>query len=113
MEINKSLLHNADPYRLDADQTARAAQAARFQERRGGREVAGKAEGDRVSLSPAALLHTAVRAEAGKAPDIRREKVESLKTLMENGGYVADSKATAAGLLKDEAFLAGALNGAY
>ncbi|MDR1685687.1 MAG: flagellar biosynthesis anti-sigma factor FlgM [Desulfovibrio sp.] len=111
MEIKNSLLHNADPYRLDLDQTARSAQAALLQEKRGGAgEAASRAEGDRVSLSPAALLHTAAHAEAGKAPDIRREKVEALKARVESGAYVPDSRKIAEGLLKDEAFLAGALS---
>jgi negative regulator of flagellin synthesis FlgM len=111
MEIKNSLLHNADPYRLDRDQAARSAQAALLQEKRGGAgESAGRIEGDRVSLSPAALLHTAAHAEAAATPDIRREKVEALKAGVENGTYVPDSRKTAEGLLRDEAFLAGTLS---
>ncbi|MDR2124875.1 MAG: flagellar biosynthesis anti-sigma factor FlgM [Desulfovibrio sp.] len=111
MEIKNSLLHNADPYRLDRDRAARAAQTAHIQEKRGGEgEAANRGEGDRVSLSPAALLHTVAHAEAGKAPDIRREKVEALKAGVESGSYVPDSRKIAAGLLKDEAFLAGTLS---
>jgi negative regulator of flagellin synthesis FlgM len=112
MEINNSLLHNAvDSYKLDRDQVGRSTQTALLQGKRGGAgEAAGRAEGDRVSLSPAALLHTAAHAEAGKAPDIRREKVEGLKALVESGDYVPDSRKIATGLLKDEAFLAGTLS---
>ncbi|MDR1947180.1 MAG: flagellar biosynthesis anti-sigma factor FlgM [Desulfovibrio sp.] len=111
MEIKNSLLNNADPYRLDMDQAARSTQNARLQEKRNGAgEAATQTEGDRVSLSTAALLHTAAYAEAGKAPDIRREKVDGLKALVESGAYVADSRKIAAGLLKDEVFLAGTLD---
>jgi negative regulator of flagellin synthesis FlgM len=111
MEIKNSLLHNADPYRLDRDQAARSAQAALLQQKRGGAdEAVGRSEGDRVSLSPAAMLHTAAHAEAGKAPDIRREKVEALKARVDSGDYAPDSRKIAEGLLKDEAFLAGTLS---
>jgi negative regulator of flagellin synthesis FlgM len=107
MEIKNSLLHNADPYRLDRDQAARSAHAALLQEQRGAAgEAASRTEGDRVSLSPAALLHTAAHAEVSNAPDIRREKVDALKARLESGDYVPDSRKIAEGLLKDEAFLA-------
>ena len=63
--------------------------------------VAGDA-GDRVSLSPEARLRTEALATATNAPDVRAEKVASLKAQVASGEYAPDSKAIASKLLQEE-----------
>jgi negative regulator of flagellin synthesis FlgM len=111
MEIN-SLLKNVDPYRATFDAKAEAVPRQKT-------GVAGQAQtpgqtpgqaGDRVSLSPSALLHTTAHAAANAAPDIRQEKVDNIKDRLADGSYAVDAKKIAEKLVQSEAFLAGALS---
>jgi negative regulator of flagellin synthesis FlgM len=108
MEIKNSLLKNVDPYRATLD--AKAEAAARQKP-----GVAGQAQtpgqvGDRVSLSPSALLHTTAHAAANAAPDVRQEKVDGIKDRLADGSYAVDAKKIAEKLVQSEVFLAGALS---
>ena len=107
MEIKNSLLKQVDPYRtaIDAKNDAAAGRA-----RNSGEASPAVAQGDRVSLSPSALMHTAAHAAATKAPEIRQEKVDGIKERLANGEYTIDSKHIAKKLLENDALLAGTLD---
>lgn len=108
MEIKNSLLKGVDPYKatLDANKAeaakARAGQAAPQQ-------AAPVQSGDRVSLSSEARLHTVAHQAATHAPEVRQEKVDSLKERVASGGYTVDSRKVAEKLLESETALAGTL----
>jgi negative regulator of flagellin synthesis FlgM len=106
MEIKKTLLQNADPYRANLDK-AQAAAARRAGQT--GPETAGRAQGDVVTVSPEAVLRTEAYRTANAAPDIRREKVENIKERISSGAYTPDSRKIAQKLLESDAFLASAL----
>ena len=107
MEIKNTLLKQVDPYRttIDSKKDAAAGRA-----RNSGEAAGGAAQGDRVSLSPSALMHTAAHAAAAKAPEIRQEKVDGIKERLANGEYTVDSKHIAKKLLENDALLAGTLD---
>lgn len=104
MEIKNSLLKTVDPYRNRIDQKSGDAPDR-------AQSAAGQtpAQGDRVSLSPSALLHTTAHAAATAAPDVRQGKVDALKERIAQGDYVVDTKKVALKLLESEALLAGTL----
>lgn len=102
MEIKNNLLNKLDPYRTTLDPKAEAASART----KGAQANAAAPQGDRVSLSPNALLHTAAHAEAGRAPEVRQDKVEALKEQVASGNYSVDSRKIAEKLLRDETLLA-------
>lgn len=109
MEIKNSMLSKLDPYRNKLDPKGEAAGV----NVRGAKAEASAAQnagrGDRVSLSSTARLHTAAHAEATGAPDIRQEKINSIKERVASGEYQVDAKKVASKLLQDEAFMASAL----
>ena len=59
-------------------------------------------QGDTVSVSQDALLLTEARRTAQNTPDVRAEKVESLRIQVSNGTYKPDSKLIAANLVREE-----------
>lgn len=106
MEIKNTLIRNVDPYRtqqLDKQGGARSHSTA-VQEQ----NTAPK--GDRVSLSPSAMLHQTAHQEAVNAPEVRQQKVDALKAKVDSGEYQVDSHKVAAKLLESEAFLAKTLD---
>lgn len=109
MDIKNSLLKGADPYKaaLEAKEGVKGARASAAQAQH--RAPTPAQTGDRVSLSPAAMLHTAARSAADQAPELRQEKVDGLKERVAAGNYAVDSKKVAEKLLQTEAFLAGTL----
>ena len=59
-------------------------------------------KGDRVSLSQAAQLYKVTQQAARDSPDIRAEKVDQIKGLVNNGTYEMNSRKTAEKLLEQE-----------
>jgi negative regulator of flagellin synthesis FlgM len=106
MEIKKALIQNPDPYRAGLDKTAAARRAAQA-----GPQNAAEVRGDVVTVSSEAVLLTEAYRAAGSAPDIRQEKVNSVKERIASGNYAPDSRAIARKLLESEAFLADTLKG--
>ena len=104
MEINNSLTRGVDPYtqtRVDA--------AVEKDGRKEAVKTAQQPAGDRISLSPEAMLRTAAHSAATQAPDVRQEKVDAIKERIAAGEYTVDSKKIAEKLLGDESALAGAV----
>jgi negative regulator of flagellin synthesis FlgM len=60
------------------------------------------AGGDRVELSAEARKVSALADEAGRLPEIRREKVETLRQAMEKGTYRVDPRLVARAILEFE-----------
>ena len=106
MEIKNSLLKQVDPYRSKIDTKTDAASG---RARNSGEAAPSQAQGDRVSLSPSAIMHTAAHTAASRAPEIRQEKVDTIKDRLSNGEYTIDSKHIAKKLLESEALLADTL----
>lgn len=104
MEIKNTLLKQFDPYRSKIDAKNDAASA-----RSRGEASQASAQGDRVSLSSSALLHTVAHAAASKAPEVRQEKIDSIRERLFAGEYTIDSKDIAQKLLESEALLANTL----
>lgn len=108
MEIKNALLRNIDPYRarIDTKETADPA-AGRA---KSAVQNSAAAQGDRVSLSSSARLHTAAHAAAANAPEVRQEKVDTIKQRVDSGEYTVDSRKVAEKLVQSEALLAGTLD---
>ncbi len=99
MEIKNTLARVVDPYaqaRIEGNEKDARKETAK----------AAPAAGDRISLSPEALLRTAAHSAVTQAPDVRREKVDAIKEKVVSGQYTVDSKNIAAKLLADEGALA-------
>lgn len=107
MDIKNSLLKGVDPYKaaLDAKTQATGNRKAGAE----ARQTAPVQTGDRVSLSPAAMLHTVAHAAADTAPVIRQEKVDAIKEQVTSGSYTVDAKNVARKLLENDRLLAGTL----
>ncbi|MEF2145078.1 MAG: flagellar biosynthesis anti-sigma factor FlgM [Desulfovibrionaceae bacterium] len=58
--------------------------------------------GDKVQLSSEARLRGAALSEAGRAADVRADKVKDLKERVRNGTYKPDVKKAAANLIRDD-----------
>ncbi|MFP4213109.1 MAG: flagellar biosynthesis anti-sigma factor FlgM [Desulfohalobiaceae bacterium] len=59
-------------------------------------------EQDKVQLSSQAQALSQVHKGAEEGPEIRQEKVEALKQMVQNGDYEPDSEKTAQALLQQE-----------
>lgn len=57
---------------------------------------------DSVSLSSEAKLVSSAMSAAQNAPEVRRQKVEELKALVESGQYQPDLKKTAAKIVEED-----------
>ncbi|MCL1939992.1 MAG: flagellar biosynthesis anti-sigma factor FlgM [Desulfovibrionaceae bacterium] len=109
MEIKNSLFKNIEPYRAKVE-TKEAVDAAAGRAKNAAQNPVA-AQGDRVSLSASARLHTTAHAEAANAPEVRREMVDALKQRVDSGEYTVDSGKVAEKLVQSEALLARTLNG--
>lgn len=65
-------------------------------------DSASPASGDKIALSPEARLLGAALSTASTAPDVRAEKVRSLKEQVQAGTYKPDIKKAAANLIRDD-----------
>ncbi len=65
-------------------------------------DSAAQASGDKVALSPEARLLGAALSTANTSPDVRAEKVRSLKEQVQAGTYKPDIKKAAANLIRDD-----------
>ena len=106
MEIKNNLLKQTDTYRSSLNETQNAAARRAAQ---ASPENAAKAQGDRVSVSPEALLRTEAYKAANAAPEVRQEKVDAIKEKVSSGTYTIDSKNIAKKLLESDALLAGTI----
>lgn len=98
MEIN-NYFKNLDPYRAKLEQSETQTKRAPARKESG---AASSAQGDRVSLSNEAKLRTEAFTAALAAPDVRQEKVDTLKSRVESGHYQVDSRVVAEKLLTAE-----------
>lgn len=105
MEIKNTLLRQTGTYQnLEATNGAAARRAGQQSP-----QQASAAQGDKVSVSPEALLRTQAHKAISNSPEVRQEKVDSIKERVNAGTYSVDSKNIAQKLVQDEAFLAGTL----
>ena len=107
MEIKNALLKQADLYRSKIEIKADAASSL---PRNASETPSSSIQGDRVSLSPSALMHTVAHAAASRAPEVRQEKVDAIKERFASGEYAIDSKLIAKRLLEIDALLASTLD---
>ncbi|MDO5484395.1 MAG: flagellar biosynthesis anti-sigma factor FlgM [Desulfovibrionaceae bacterium] len=96
MEIQSKHLV-AEHYAVNLEQNTEVRGRGRAEGRSGN-----ASRGDAVSISKDAMLLTEARRAAQNAPDVRAEKVEELRSQVESGTYKADSRRTAAGLVREE-----------
>ncbi|BBD07903.1 flagellar biosynthesis anti-sigma factor FlgM [Desulfovibrio ferrophilus] len=59
-------------------------------------------QGDSVKVSSKARLVASATSEAQSAPDIRQQKVNELKALVESGEYTPDLRKTAAKIVEED-----------
>lgn len=103
MEI-KTYLRQLDPYRAQLDKSEAA--TARKQPGKAAADAAGT-QGDKVSLSSEGKLRTEAFATALAAPDVRQEKIDSLREQIANGSYQIDVRRISERLLQSEQELIG------
>ena len=96
MEIKSSMQKLVDPYTQQVQKQSVQKPEAQSQ--------AGQAQstGDRVSVSHEARMLTEAYAAATNAPEIRQDKVATLKAQIANGTYAPNSRAIAEKLLQNE-----------
>lgn len=105
MSINS--INNMGSYRTQMD----AANAARTKETgaqvRPGAAPASQAQaaGDRISVSTDAILRTEAYRVASSSPDVRQEKINSIKERIASGSYQIDNKRIASKLVQSEVAL--------
>lgn len=59
-------------------------------------------QGDSVKVSSEAKLVASAMTEAQSAPDIRQQKIDELKALVQSGQYEPDLKKTAAKIVEED-----------
>lgn len=96
MEIQTNTNPLLDPYTTGLEKSGEARARARTESQSDGER------GDTVSVSQDALLLTEARRTAQNTPDVRADKVESLRIQVANGTYQPDSRLIAAGLVREE-----------
>lgn len=89
-------LNRADPASLAANRAGRA-------DRNNPAAAHGKT--DSVSLSSDAALRKKALEEANNAPDLRLEKMETIRQSLEDNSYIIDNKKIAAKIIAEESFL--------
>ena len=104
MEIKNTLLKHIEPYRTHVDGKGGSVSGKTH-----GSGESTPARGDRVSLSSVALLHTVAHSVASKTPEMRQEKIDQIKDLLNSGDYSINAKSIARKLLENEALLVGTL----
>ena len=106
MEIKNTLTNLVDPYRTQVDA---AAKDTRSTYGRQAEAAPATRQGDRISLSPEAMLRTEAHQAIAGAPEIRQDKVDAIKERIASGTYQADSRAIATKLLGTDAMLGATL----
>lgn len=96
MEIQTNTNPLLDPYTTGLEKSGDVRARTRTESRSDGDL------GDTVSVSQDALLLTEARRTAQNTPDVRADKVESLRIQVANGTYKPDSRLIAAGLVREE-----------
>lgn len=106
MKINHKSGALSDSYLLPANISRNDAALARGRAERGAPSApAQPSAGDRVSVSHDAMLLAEGMRVAQNSPDIRSDKVESLRQSIANGTYSIDNRRLAYRLAQDEAAL--------
>ncbi len=105
VELTK-YVQQSDSYQKALEKSENAPNAAATRAGKG-KEAAAAPQGDRVSLSNDARLRTQAFSTAMSAPDVRQERVDALKTQVDSGTYVVDSRKVAEKLLQEETELFG------
>lgn len=100
MEIQGKSSVLFDPYAVGLEKSGEAHARTRAESPSSVRGDA--APGDTVSVSQDALLLTEARRTAQSAPDVRADKVESLRIQVADGTYKPDSRLIAANLIREE-----------
>ena len=90
----------ADVGGYSAQKLAENAKAQQAKAARG--EDGTKSGGDKVALSSEARLLGAALSSASSAPDVRAERVRSLKEQVQAGTYKPDIRKAAANLIRDD-----------
>lgn len=88
---------SSDPYRAQFERTSTARPPDS-----GPRTGQTSSAGDRVSVSQDGLLRTEALRVAIAAPDLRQEKIDSLRQRLASGEYRVDSRDVAEKLLRSE-----------
>lgn len=97
MEIQNTIGLLPDPYAVELEKSGETRGRARAES-----AESDAARGDTVSVSQDALLLTEARRTAQNTPDVRADKVESLRIQVANGTYKPDSRLIAASLIREE-----------
>lgn len=102
MEIQGNIILGTDTYGATAS-LEKSAEKSR--QPRATAEEAAAPQGDTVTVSQDALLLTEARRTAQNTPDVRADKVESLRIQVANGTYRPDSRLIAENLIREEPWL--------
>ena len=105
MEITNTLQKLVNPYSSQVQGTAQQSQG------RAGQTEAAPPQGDRVSVSPEARLFAAAQSTVAATPEVRQNRVDSLRERVQNGTYEINSRDIASKLLQGDAELAATLKG--
>jgi negative regulator of flagellin synthesis FlgM len=95
MDIN-NIVGELNPYTKQKVQEAKRAKNA------GSADSKSSETGDSVQLSSEARLRGTALSEAGRASDVRADRVRELKEQVRNGTYQPDIKKAAANLIRDD-----------
>lgn len=95
MDIN-SIIGELNPYAKQKVQEGQRARNSSLAESKSSET------GDSVQLSSEARLRGAALSEAGRASDVRADKIKELKEKVRNGTYQPDIKKAAANLIRDD-----------
>lgn len=96
MSINS--INNMGSYRAQMEATS----ATRAKDTGGAPKTTTPPQGDRISVSPDAMLRTEAYKVASNAPDVRQEKVNSLRERVASGTYQIDNRRIASKLVQSE-----------
>ncbi|MGE9984580.1 flagellar biosynthesis anti-sigma factor FlgM [Desulfovibrio sp. SGI.169] len=97
MEIQNTTASLPEPYAAELGKSGEARGRNRAES-----AESDAARGDTVSVSQDALLLTEARRTAQNTPDVRADKVESLRIQVADGAYRPDSRLIAASLIREE-----------
>ena len=102
MEIQGNITLGIDPYGTAAslEKSTEDRQQVKSEQAR-----TTEVQGDTVTVSQEALLLTEARRTAQNTPDVRTDKVESLRIQVANGTYKPDSRLIAENLIREEPWL--------
>lgn len=98
----KNILSGSGPYaqsKVDRGETSGAAEAAKAKARA---KIEASSSGDRVSVSADAKLVAEAAREALESPDVRVDRVESLRQQVQSGNYKPNARQIAAKMVEND-----------